>query len=85
MTNIININDAKNGILPIENISLQKEKNRQEWAHKAEILCEALPYMRKFGGETFVIKFGGSAMGGDNNLKNFAKNVVLLKQVGWCC
>jgi len=68
--------------MPMENISLQKEKDRQEWAHKAEILCEALPYMRKFAGETFVIKFGGSAMGGENNLKNFAKNVVLLKQVG---
>ena len=38
--------------------------------------------MKKFAGETFVIKFGGSAMGGDKNLKNFAKNVVLLKQVG---
>ena len=46
------------------------------------MLCEALPYMRKFAGETFVIKFGGSAMGGENNLKNFARNVVLLKQVG---
>jgi acetylglutamate kinase len=86
MTNIINFGDKKKekegSITPIENISLQKEKNRQEWARKAEILCEALPYMRKFTGETFVIKFGGSAMGGDNNLKNFAKNVVLLKQVG---
>ncbi|OFW80419.1 MAG: acetylglutamate kinase [Alphaproteobacteria bacterium RIFCSPLOWO2_01_FULL_40_26] len=61
---------------------MQKEKSRQEWSRKAEILCEALPYMRKFAGETFVIKFGGSAMGGDTNLKNFAKNVVLLKQVG---
>lgn len=85
MTNIINFNNDKKkegGIMPMENISLQKDKNRQEWAHKAEILCEALPYMRKFAGETFVIKFGGSAMGGENNLKNFAKNVVLLKQVG---
>ena len=86
MTNIINFSDhqkEKEGtITPIENISLQKEKGRQEWAHKAEILCEALPYMRKFAGETFVIKFGGSAMGGDKNLRNFAKNVVLLKQVG---
>jgi acetylglutamate kinase len=86
MTNIINFGDKQKekegNILPLEKISLQKEKSRQEWAHKAEILCEALPYMRKFAGETFVIKFGGSAMGGDNNLKNFAKNVVLLKQVG---
>lgn len=86
MSKIINFGDKKKEkegtITPLEKISLQKEKDRQEWAHKAEILCEALPYMRKFAGETFVIKFGGSAMGGDNNLKNFAKNIVLLKQVG---
>jgi len=86
MTNILNFGDNKKdkegNITPIEEISLQKEKSRQEWSRKAEVLCEALPYMRKFAGETFVIKFGGSAMGGDNNLKNFAKNVVLLKQVG---
>lgn len=85
MTNIINIGDHKKeegSVTQIENISLQKDKDREEWAHKAEVLCEALPYMRKFAGETFVIKFGGSAMGGKDNLKNFAKNVVLLKQVG---
>ncbi len=84
MTNIINFGDKKKDVdvTPIEKISVQKEHNLQEWARKAEILCEALPYMKKFAGETFVIKFGGSAMGGDNNLKNFAKNIVLLKQVG---
>lgn len=82
--NIIKIGDTNNDetVTPVEKISVQKEKNRQEWAKKAEVLNEALPYMRKFAGETFVIKFGGSAMGGDNNLKNFAQNVVLLKQVG---
>ncbi len=75
-------NNGKDGaITPIEQISLQKEKNRQEWVKKAEVLCEALPYMRKFAGETFVIKFGGSAMGGES-LRNFAKNIVLLKHVG---
>lgn len=69
-------------ITSLNNLSLQKEKDRAEWAHKVEILCEALLYMRKFAGETFVVKFGGSAMGGDTNLKNFAKNIVLLKHVG---
>ncbi len=77
-----NDDTKKCDIIPIENIALQKEKDFQEWAKKAEVLCEALPYLRKFSGETFVIKFGGSAMGGDINIKNFAKNVVLLKQVG---
>jgi len=65
-----------------DNISIQKNINDEELNKKANILCEALPYMRRFAGETFVIKFGGSAMGGDKNLKNFAKNIVLLKQVG---
>ena len=69
-------------ITSFNDLSLQKEKDRSEWTHKVEILSEALPYMRKFAGETFVVKFGGSAMGGDNNLKNFAKNIVLLKHVG---
>jgi acetylglutamate kinase len=80
MNNNDQINKTK--IIPLKNISLQKEKDFQDWARKADVLCEALPYLRKFSGETFVIKFGGSAMGGELNLKNFAKNVVLLKQVG---
>ena len=41
-----------------------------------------MPYIKKFSGETFVIKFGGSAMGDNFNIKNFAKTIVLLKQVG---
>ena len=69
-------------ITALEELSLQNEKDHSGWGRKVEILCEALPYMRKFAGETFVVKFGGSAMGGENNLKNFAKNVVLLKHVG---
>lgn len=49
---------------------------------KAKTLSEALPYMREFAGETFVIKFGGSAMGDPELAKTFARDVVLLKQVG---
>ena len=49
---------------------------------KAEILSQALPYIRKFHGKTLVIKYGGNAMT-DENLKNgFARDVVLLKLVG---
>lgn len=66
----------------IENIAVQKEQDSLSWTQKVNVLCEALPYMRKFSGETFVIKFGGSAMDGGENLRNFARNVVLLKQVG---
>jgi acetylglutamate kinase len=57
------------------------KRNDHDWVMKAETLCEALPYMKKFAGETFVIKFGGSAMN-DDNIAKFAEDVVLLKQVG---
>lgn len=52
-------------------------------AHKvASILSEALPYIQRLSGKTIVIKYGGNAMV-DEKLKNsFAKDVVLLKQVG---
>lgn len=57
-------------------------ENIKSLLEKSQILSEALPYMKKFNGETFVIKFGGSAMGDDELSKNFARDVVLLKQVG---
>lgn len=82
MTDNIEDLERDENITPLEKLSMQKEENRKEWANKAEILCEALPYMTKFAGETLVIKFGGSAMGSDGNLRNFAKNIVLLKQIG---
>ena len=50
--------------------------------HTARTLAEALPYMRRFAGQTFVVKIGGYAMG-DASLRDlFAQDVVLLKQVG---
>lgn len=48
----------------------------------AATLSEALPYMRKFAGETFVVKYGGHAMGDATLAEKFARDVVLLKQVG---
>jgi acetylglutamate kinase len=53
-----------------------------DWLAKANILSEALPYMRRFAGKTFVIKYGGHAMGDDSLAHVFARDVVLLKQVG---
>ncbi|HIC09150.1 MAG TPA: acetylglutamate kinase [Aquificales bacterium] len=49
---------------------------------KAEVLLEALPYIRKFRGRTFVIKYGGSAMVNEELRETFARDVVLLKLVG---
>jgi acetylglutamate kinase len=48
----------------------------------AATLVEALPYMRRFSGATFVIKYGGHAMGSAALAEDFARDVVLLKQVG---
>jgi acetylglutamate kinase len=48
----------------------------------AATLVEALPYMRRFAGRTFVIKYGGHAMGAAELARDFARDVVLLKQVG---
>ena len=57
-------------------------KSRDEWLAQAKVLSEALPYMRRYSGETFVIKYGGHAMGDDALGRLFAGDVVLLKQVG---
>ena len=48
----------------------------------ASTLIEALPYMRRFAGSTFVIKYGGHAMGSKELARDFARDVVLLKHVG---
>jgi acetylglutamate kinase len=58
------------------------ELTRAQFLAKAETLSEALPYMRRHAGSTFVIKYGGHAMGDDTAAKQFASDVVLLKQVG---
>lgn len=82
--NIVSLDSGSSGsnIELLEGAPLQEQQNSSDWINKAEILCEALPFMKKFAGETFVIKFGGSAMGSEENIQNFARNVVLLKQVG---
>ncbi len=49
---------------------------------KAETLIEALPYLRRYEGRTFVVKYGGHAMGDPDLAEDFAQDVVLLKAVG---
>jgi len=48
----------------------------------AATLVEALPYMRRFSGAVFVVKYGGHAMGAPELARDFARDIVLLKQVG---
>ena len=49
---------------------------------KAETLVEALPYLQRYAGQTFVVKYGGHAMGDPAAAEDFAEDIVLLKAVG---
>jgi acetylglutamate kinase len=49
---------------------------------KAEVLMEALPYIQRFYGKTFVVKYGGHAMENEELKQSFAQDIVLLKYVG---
>lgn len=61
---------------------MSQDNEHAEWLEKAGILADALPYMREFAGETVVIKYGGHAMGDASLAADFARDIVLLKQVG---
>ncbi len=50
---------------------------------KAAVLAEALPYIKRFHGKTVVVKYGGNAMTDDHLKQCFARDVVLLKLVGF--
>jgi acetylglutamate kinase len=54
----------------------------EKFIGKAEILLEALPYIQRFYGKTFVVKYGGNAMVDEELKTGFAQDVVLLKYVG---
>ena len=54
----------------------------KELIHKAQVLHEALPYIREFYGKVVVIKYGGHAMVDEELKQGFARDVVLLKYIG---
>ena len=54
----------------------------KKYIEKANILIESLPYIRKFSGKTFVIKYGGAAMVDDKLKDAFAQDIVLLNFIG---
>ncbi|RDC58970.1 Acetylglutamate kinase [Alteripontixanthobacter maritimus] len=54
----------------------------KEMLAKAEVLIEALPYFQRYAGRTFVVKYGGHAMGDAKAAREFAEDIVLLKAVG---
>lgn len=58
-----------------------RDMNR-DWIATARTLSEALPYLQRYDGATVVIKFGGHAMGDAEAMADFARDVVLMRQVG---
>ena len=49
---------------------------------QAEILADALPFLRRYAGATIVVKYGGHAMGEEDLARGFGRDIALLKQVG---
>jgi acetylglutamate kinase len=54
----------------------------RDWVATARTLSEALPYLQRFTGAVVVVKFGGNAMGNDAAMAEFARDIVLMRQVG---
>lgn len=54
----------------------------KDWIATARTLSEALPYLQRYSGAIIVIKLGGHAMGSDAAMQEFARDVVLMRQVG---
>ncbi len=54
----------------------------RDWIATARTLSEALPYLQRYEGATVVIKLGGHAMGSDEAMDGFARDIVLMSQVG---
>ncbi|MBE5996557.1 MAG: acetylglutamate kinase, partial [Lachnospiraceae bacterium] len=57
--------------------------NMESWVQKANVLIEALPYIREFSGKKIVVKYGGSAMTDNTLKKSVIQDVALLKLVGF--
>jgi len=61
---------------------MKKQTMNRDWIATARTLAEALPYLQRYTGATVVIKFGGNAMGDDVAMAEFARDIVLMRQVG---
>jgi acetylglutamate kinase len=73
---------ARDGLLTASNIRTQMPIDISNAQNIARVLTEALPYIRRFSGKTFVVKYGGNAMKGDDMIQSFARDIVLMKRVG---
>ena len=54
----------------------------RDWIATARTLSEALPYLQRYTGAVVVVKFGGNAMGDQTAMAEFARDIVLMRQVG---
>ncbi|MEM9580533.1 MAG: acetylglutamate kinase [Pseudomonadota bacterium] len=61
---------------------MKKRNMNRDWIATAQTLSSALPYLQRYKGATVVIKLGGHAMGSDEGMESFARDVVLMQQVG---
>ncbi len=61
---------------------MRKQIMNRDWIATARTLNEALPFLQRYEGATVVIKFGGNAMGDDAAMASFARDIVLMRQVG---
>ena len=62
--------------------TLKGRKNVQELINKANVLLEALPWIKRFYNKTIVIKYGGNAMVEERLKEGFAKDIILMKYIG---
>ncbi|MEO9461113.1 MAG: acetylglutamate kinase, partial [Marinomonas sp.] len=61
---------------------MKKQNMNRDWIATASTLSQALPYLQRYTGAIVVIKLGGHAMGSDAAMDDFARDVVLMRQVG---
>ncbi|WP_375174796.1 acetylglutamate kinase [Pseudooceanicola sp.] len=61
---------------------MRKQTMNRDWIATARTLSEALPYLQRYEGAIVVVKFGGHAMGDDEAMEVFARDIVLMRQVG---
>jgi acetylglutamate kinase len=61
---------------------MKTQDMNRDWIATAKTLSHALPYLQRYDGATVVIKLGGHAMGSDEAMDSFARDVVLMQQVG---
>ena len=61
---------------------MRKQTMDRDWIATARTLSEALPYLQRYAGAVVVVKFGGNAMGDEAAMAEFARDIVLMRQVG---